>query len=178
MESPDVADVVAAATGDIAAFERLVHATEGHLWRFLVHLLDDGALAEDVRQEVFIRVHRKLPTLRDPNRFVPWLFAMARNAAYDASRSRRRRKDRVQLVVDEARHSASTDPHLEVEVADALMRLDRELREALVLTGMMGLSYAEVAETLRIPEGTVKSRVFRARRQLVSSLEMEAPDAY
>jgi RNA polymerase sigma-70 factor (ECF subfamily) len=65
-----------------------------------------------------------------------------------------------------------------VEVADALMRLDQELREALVLIGMMGLSYAEAAATLGVPEGTVKSRVFRARRQLVSSLEMEAPDAY
>ena len=103
---------------------------------------------------------------------------MARNAAYDASRSRRRRKDRLQLVVEEARHSPSSDPHLEMEVNDALMRLDEDLREALVLIGMMGLSYGEVAETLGIPEGTVKSRVFRARRQLVSSLEMEAPDAY
>ena len=178
MESPDVADVVAAAAGDTPAFERLVRATEGHLWRYLVHLLDDGALAEDVRQEVLIRVHQKLPSLRDPSRFVPWIFAMARNAAFDASRSRRRRNARLQLVVDETRYSASPDPHLEVEVADALMQLDPDLRETLVLVGIMGLSYAEVAATLSIPEGTVKSRVFRARRQLVSSLEMEAPDAY
>ncbi|MGH8959015.1 MAG: RNA polymerase sigma factor [Acidimicrobiia bacterium] len=176
MESPDVADVVAAAAGDIPAFERLVHATEGHLWRYLVHLLDDGALADDVRQEVFIRVHQKLPSLRDPSRFVPWVVAMARNAAYDASRSRRRRNARLQLVIEETRQVASPDPHLEFEVADALARLNPELREALVLVGVVGMSYTEVAETLGIAEGTVKSRVFRARRQLVSSLEMEAPD--
>ncbi|MGH8925435.1 MAG: RNA polymerase sigma factor [Acidimicrobiia bacterium] len=178
MESPDVADVVAAAAGDVSAFERLVHATEGHLWRYLVHILGDRALAEDVRQEIFMRVLHKLPSLRDPDRFVPWLFAMARNAAYDASRARRRRHARLQQAVDEAYQATSPDPHLELEVADALARLEPELRETLVLVGVMGLSYAEVAATMGVPEGTVKSRVFRARRQLVSSLEMETPDAY
>lgn len=178
MESPDVADVVAAAAGDVSAFERLVHATEGHLWRYLVHLLGDGALAEDVRQEIYIRVHSKLTSLRDPSRFVPWVFAMARNAAYDASRSRRRRYARWQLAVDEARYETGPDPHLEVEVADALARLEPELREPLVLVAVVGFSYAEVAETMGLPEGTVKSRVFRARRQLLSILEIEAPDAY
>jgi RNA polymerase sigma-70 factor, ECF subfamily len=177
MESPDVADVVAAAAGDVSAFERLVHATEGQLWRYLVHLLGDGALAEDVRQEIYIRVHYRLPSLRDPSRFVPWVFAMARNAAYDASRSRKRRHARWQLAANEARQETSSDPHLEVEVADALARLEPELREPLVLVAIMGLSYAEVAETMGLPEGTVKSRVFRARRHLVSTLEIEAPDA-
>ncbi len=53
----------------------------GHVWRYVVHLLGDPVLAQDVSQEVFIRVHRKLGTLRDPDRFVPWLMTIARNAA-------------------------------------------------------------------------------------------------
>ena len=176
MESPDVADVVAAAAGDIGAFERLVRATQGYLWRYLVHLLDDAALAEDVRQEVFMRVLKKLPSLRDPDRFVPWLMAMARNAAFDASRARRRRTVRWQKAAEGIGRESSHDPHLEVEIADALSRLEPDLRESLVLVGMVGLSYAEVGETMGVPEGTVKSRVFRARKQLISSLEMDAHD--
>jgi RNA polymerase sigma-70 factor (ECF subfamily) len=178
MECPDVADVRAAAAGDVLAFERLVRATEGHLWRYLVHILGDRTLAEDVRQEVFIRVHRKLAGLKDPERFLPWLFTMARNAAYDASRARRRRRARWAQKADEARLEPGADPHLELEVSDALARLEPELREALVLVAVMGLTYSEVAAAMGIPEGTVKSRVFRARRQLVSNLEMETPDAH
>ncbi len=170
MDRPDVADVAAAAAGDDAAFERLVRTMQGSVWRYIVHLLGDHALAEDVAQEVFFRVHRKLRTLRDPDRFVPWLLTMARNAAYDAGRSQQRRP--LQLVGDQEFlvERTSPDPHLDIEVYDALARLDPELREAVVLVGVIGLKYDEVAVSIGVPEGTVKSRVFRARVQLSQTL--------
>lgn len=170
MDGPDAADVVAAASGDVAAFERLVRAMQGPVWRYVVHLVGDHSLAEDVSQEVFLRVHRKLHTLRDPERFVPWLLATARNAAFDASRYRKRRP--VELVGDRDVWSSrdAQDPHISLEVWDALARLDDQLRESVVLVGMIGLTYHEAADAIGVPEGTVKSRTFRARKLLVEML--------
>lgn len=177
MDGPDAADVVAAASGDVAAFERLVRAMQGPVWRYVVHLVGDHSLAEDVSQEVFIRVHRKLHTLRDPERFVPWLLATARNAAFDAGRYRKRRP--VELVGDRDLWSPeeAQDPHLSLEVWDALARLDEQLREAVVLVGMIGLTYQEAAEAIGVPEGTVKSRTFRARKLLLDMLGPGDDDA-
>ena len=166
MDRPDAADVVAAAAGDVAAFERLVIAIQGRVWRYLVHLVGDRGLAEDLAQEVLIRVHRKLPTLRDPEGFTSWVLVVARNAAYDAGRAKVRRPLTLVADPDADLRQTQGDPHLAVEVRDLLERLDPDLREAVVLVGMIGLSYREAAETIGIPEGTVKSRVFRARQTL------------
>lgn len=169
MDGPDVADVLAAASGDIPAFERLVRHMQGPVWRYVVHLVGDPGLAEDISQEVFLRTHRKLHTLHDPERFVPWLLATARNAAYDAGRSRKRRP--VELVGDREIGSADNgDPHVGIEVRDALDRIDESLREALMLVAVIGLTYQEAAEITGVPEGTVKSRVFRARRLLIETI--------
>lgn len=177
MDGPDAADVVAAASGDIAAFERLVRQMQGPVWRYVVHLVGDHSLAEDVSQEVFLRVHRKLHTLRDPERFVPWLLATARNAAFDAGRYRKRRP--VELVGDRDVWSSDSaqDPHISLEVWDALARLDDQLRESVVLVGMIGLTYQEAADAIGVPEGTVKSRTFRARKLLVEMLGPGGDDA-
>ncbi|MCI0677486.1 MAG: RNA polymerase sigma factor [Actinobacteria bacterium] len=169
MDQPEAADVIAAASGDLGAFERLVRQMEGPVFRYIVHLIGDRALAEDVAQEVFLRMYRSLHTLRDADRFVPWLLATARNAAYDAGR--RRARDPIELVGDRELPARAEDPHLTVEISDALSRLEHDLAEAIVLVGMVGLSYAEAAATIGIPEGTMKSRVFRARKVLMQILE-------
>ena len=173
MDAPDVADVAAAASGDVDAFERLVRATQGPLWRYLVHLVGNPSRAEDIAQEVFIKAFRRMHTLEDPERFVPWLMATARNAAYDDARSRKRRP--LELVGDRdlTLSGGSHDPHLTIDVHDALSRLDQTLREAVVLVGMIGLSYLEAAEAIGVPEGTVKSRTFRARKQLMEMLGVD-----
>lgn len=176
MDRPDAADVEAAAAGDDAAFERLVRAMQGQVWRYVVHLIGDAVLAEDISQEVFIRVHRKLGTLRDPERFVPWLLSIARNAAYDAGRSKQRRPLELLGDRDVSTLIPSPDPHLRFEVHDALTRLDANLREALVLVCLVGFTYDEAAEVIGAPAGTVKSRVFRARKRLMVILEPGADD--
>lgn len=170
LDRPDAADVVAAAAGDIAAFERLVVAVQGPVWRYLVHLVGDRGLAEDLAQEVLIRVYRKLGTLRNPDGFKSWVLVVARNAAYDAGRAKKRRP--LELVPDPDADLVRTqgDPHVGAEVRDALDRLEPDLREALVLVSMIGLTYREAGETIGVPEGTVKSRVFRARQTLLVML--------
>lgn len=166
MDRPDAADVVAAAGGDIAAFERLVLAIQGRVWRYLVHLVGDRGLAEDLVQEVFIRVHRKLSTLRNPDGFTTWVLVVARNAAYDAGRAKMRRPLTLVADPDADLRTVQGDPHLAAEIRDMVERLEPDLREAVVLVGMIGLTYREAAETIGVPEGTVKSRVFRARQAL------------
>lgn len=171
MDGPDPAVVAAAAAGDTAAFETLVREMQGPVWRYVLHLCGDAALAEDIAQEVFIRVHRRLHTLQSPAKFVSWVLTISRNATYDAGRRQKRRP--LALVGDDDVWSdqGSHDPHLSLEVHDALARLDEALREAVVLIGMIGLSYEEAAEAIGVPEGTVKSRTFRARKQLMEMLD-------
>lgn len=171
-----LADVEAAADGDVAAFERLVAAVQGRVWRYLIHLVGDSALAEDLAQEVLFRAYRKLHTLRDPAKFVAWVLTAARNAAYDEGRSKKRRP--LELVGDRPlpEPGRAQDPHLSLEIRDALAGLEQDMREAIVLVGMIGLTYKEAAETIGVPEGTVKSRVFRARQSLLEALRPEGAD--
>ena len=175
MSGPDVADVVAAQEGDGGAFRRLAETMQGRIWRYVMMLMRDAALAEDITQEVLIRVYRKLPSLQSPDRFVPWVMTITRNMAFDAGRAKRRRP--LVLVEDaaaiEGRHH---DPHISLEIHDALDHLDSALKEALVLVGVLGLTYEEAADSLGVPEGTVKSRVFRARRQLHLMMDEEPDD--
>lgn len=167
MYEPDPRTVRAAARGDISAFEDLVHAYQAQVWRFLTHLLGDAALAEDVTQETFLRLHRRLRQYRFRSRFSTWLFAIARNAGVDALRSRQRRARLVQALPDEL---PVPDPAVAVEVAAGVASLPADTREAFLLVEVVGLTYREAGEAIGVPEGTVKSRVFRARRQLVAWL--------
>lgn len=157
----------AAGEGDTTAFEELVHAYQSQVWRFLRHLLGDPSLAEDVTQETFIRVYRKLDTFRSRSKFSTWVFSVARNAGIDALRSRQRRDHLFSAVAHTTREAvAGTD--LGVEIDLALQSLSPRLREAFVLIEAVGLTYREAGGALGVPEGTVKSRVFHAREQLVS----------
>lgn len=167
MQEPDPRVVRAAARGDAGAFETLVRGYQAPLWRFLCHLVGDPQLAEDLAQETFLRVHRRLRQFRFRSKFSTWVFAIARNAAIDALRSRQRRTrllDALQPAGDVA------DPSTSVEVAAGVASLQPALREAFLLVEVVGLTYREAGETVGVPEGTVKSRVFRARSQLVAWL--------
>lgn len=165
VEEPDPRVIRAAAGGDLAAFETLVRAYQAQVWRFLRHLLGDAALAEDCTQETLLRVHRRLATFRFRSKFSTWVFTIARNAGIDALRSRDRR---ARMLDDLAPPAPSRDPGDRVEIAAAVASLPDSLREAFVLVEVLGFTYAEAGEAAGAPEGTMKSRVFRARGQLVA----------
>lgn len=168
VEEPDPRTVRAAAGGDIDAFEALVRLYQVQVWRFLRHLLTDPALAEDVTQETFLRMHRRLSSFGYRSRFSTWVFSIARNAGIDALR-RRERRERTLRAIPPRGHVP--DPSGRAEVTAAIDSLSAKLREAFLLVEVLGLTYAEAGEAAGVPEGTVKSRVFRAREQLVAWLE-------
>ena len=171
MDEPDPQTLRAATAGDLDAFTDLVRTSQPHVWRFLRHLLGDADLAADVMQETFVRVHRSLGTFRHESRFTTWLFRIARNAAIDEQRRLARRRRATSL---EDRPSPEPDGSLATELRAALMDLSPDLREPFVLIEVFGMRYREVGEVLGLPEGTVKSRVFRARAALVAWLEPPA----
>ena len=166
MYEPDPELIRAARAGNTAAFEELVRAYQSHIWRFLRHLLGDPELAEDITQETFVRVYRKLETFRFRSKFSTWVFQVARNAGIDALRSRQRR-ERLLTAMKPRVPEVVTGGELGVEIEEALRSLSPKLREAFVLIETVGLTYREAGLAIGVPEGTVKSRVFHAREQLV-----------
>ena len=135
--------------------------------------------AEDLAQEIFLRVYRSLRRFDLTTSFLPWLVRVSRNLCIDEYRSRAR--ERASLVGEEPDPERTPDQgpgplrnlerkELEMQVRRGLERLPEELRTALILRDLQGLSYTEIAEALELPEGTVKSRIHRGRMELARVL--------
>jgi RNA polymerase sigma-70 factor (ECF subfamily) len=162
-----------AASGDPLAAAALVRATQSDVWRLCV-ALGDRQSADDLTQETYLRAFGSLHRFEGRSSLRTWLLTIARRVCADAVRSRRRR--RLTLVADDAvlesapvRHG--TDGVAEgAAVTDLLSRLDPDRREAFVLTQLLGLPYAEAATVAGCPVGTIRSRVARARADLVDAL--------
>jgi len=165
VQEPDPALVRAASGGDIEAFERLVRLHQQPVARFLHRMVGDAAVAEDLTQETFVRVFRRLGTFSFESKFSSWLLQIARNAGIDELR-RRERHARLTAALSRPVAAGAGAADARVELQAALSSLPELLRTPLLLVEMLGLRYREVAEVLDVPEGTVKSRVFRARAEL------------
>lgn len=173
MTEPDPGIIRAAQEGEVAAYDALVRACYGNVLRYLRHFLGDHTLAEDVTQEAFVRCFRRLDTYNFEGRFTTWLVQIARNAGVDAIR-RRQRHDRVALLAPPP--SPPSDAVSLVELDAALATLPARLRDALVLVEVVGLRYREAADVLRVPEGTVKSRVAKARVRLLEWYDVQGDE--
>lgn len=165
MDEPDPRTIRAAAAGDEQAFTALMRSTQPHVWRFARHLLGDDELAADVTQETFVKLHRSLHRYRFDARFSTWLLRIARNAAVDEQR-RISRRHRLSAAITPS--AGGADASLGAELKAALSTLSPRLREAFVAVEVFGMPYQDAAEVLDVPSGTVKSRVFRARVELVA----------
>lgn len=165
MDEVDPAAVRAAASGDVDAFEDLVRTLQAPVWRFLRDLVGDPDLAEDLTQETFVRAYTRLPTYEFRSRFSTWLFQVARNVGIDALRSRSRRARLLQRVVPP---DDDPGPAVGNELRAALHTLPVNLREAVLLVEVIGMTCAEAGRVVGVPEGTVKSRLFHARKRLVA----------
>jgi RNA polymerase sigma-70 factor, ECF subfamily len=173
LNEPDPAVVQAAQHGDAAAFEELVRSYQAEVWRLCLHLLRSESLADDATQDCFVRAYRFISTYKGRSRFTTWLLSIARNCAVDEMRRAGRRK-RTEEALRAERPAVSTEPPPRLEVREALALLPLDLREAVVLIDVLGLSYADASGVLNTPVGTVKSRVHRARVTLSHEL-LERP---
>jgi len=167
-------EVSRAMHGDHDAFAALIGASATRLYTLASLILRDSDRAQDATQEAIVRAWRELPRLRDPERFEAWLRRMVVNACYDEGRRVRRRAE-ISLVhladrqvVDPAAALVETD-----RIEHAFRRLPPDQRTALVLQHRFGLSHPEIAETLGIPVGTVKSRLRYGIAALRASLEAD-----
>ena len=158
--------------GEPAAIDALVARWHAPLWRYLRWLLGDDEAASEACQEVWIRVLRGIGRLRDAARVRAWLFGIARRTVMDRLRGRYA-QPRESDVDPDALAAAVLDPDLETDselLHEELERLPVIERDALVLFYLRELSLQELADVLAVPVGTVKSRLFRARRMLRARL--------
>ncbi|MGB0114000.1 MAG: sigma-70 family RNA polymerase sigma factor [Ilumatobacteraceae bacterium] len=167
--------LLAARDGDRSALERFVAETQGDVWR-LCHYLGDAQYADDLAQETYERAIGSLHRFRADGPARGWLLTIARRTCVDHTRRavRRRRLDR--RVHDDATAGAADgvvvalDETGRVDLHSVLDRIDDDRRAAFVLTQVLGLHYDEAAEVLDVPIGTVRSRVSRARADLVEMM--------
>ena len=172
-KADDPALVAAARDGDLAAFEALVRRHTRVVYAHALRFFGEPSAADDIVQEVFVKVMRSLDSYDERARFSTWLYRVTRNACLDEVRAGKRRP----LPVDPCSVlETGGDFADEVVLASAIelgMRaLPPEDRDALSAVSLFGLSYAEASNVLGVPQGTVKSRVFRARRALAAALNL------
>ena len=170
--------------GDVNAFEKLVTEYEKAVYAIALRMTGNAEDAADMTQETFIKAYNSLQSFRGESKFSVWLYRIASNVCLDFLRSRSR-KPTVSLSVEDdegeeteldiADESQSPEQLLERGLTrDAVRRgleaLPPDYRQILLLREIQGLSYEEIADTLSIEVGTVKSRIFRARKRLCSFL--------
>jgi RNA polymerase sigma-70 factor, ECF subfamily len=170
-----VALVERAMRGDQEAFASLATASVDRCYALAYRILRDHYRAQDATQQALLGAWRDLPTLRDPNRFDAWLYRLVVHACYVESRSTRRWRASVDLIrLDPSTH---LEPDVARSVADradidtAFRTLSPEQRSVVVMHHHLGYPLTEIAETLGIPEGTARSRLHYAVRQLRAVLD-------
>ena len=179
LPQPDSDVLRRAKRGDEHAFELIVRQYETPLYNYVLRVLcGDRALAEDMCQEVFMRVHQALPGFDGRCQFSTWLFQVAKHRVVDELRARERR-GRAPLELDAvvAHVQLAVAPTESIDSMDAVWRaignLNLDLKMALLLRDVVGLSYAEIADTLETTLTTVKWRIYKAREDVQLALARE-----
>ena len=185
-DDPDADLLSAARGGDRRALDDLLRRHQPRLWALCRRLTGTDADADDAAQEALVSIVRALPGFDGRSRFGTWAYRIAVNASLDELRRRRRRPEPGlpgDADVGPGPEPAATGPDpagaaLTVDVDAALCRLPPEFRAPVVLRDLCGLDYAEIAEVLGVPPGTVRSRISRGRAALAPLLadrEARAP---
>lgn len=176
---------------DPLAFEQLMQRNQSRVAAFLLRLVGNQQLAEDLTQEVFMRVYRHRATYRQEARFSTWLYRVAHNVAYNALRAKSRRPEALFSGVSKRYPGETTGlgfeesvmaqtnatptrqiakVELQQIVRDAVEKLPPRQREAIVLSRFNGMSYQEIADVMNMTPQAVKSLLCRARLNLKEAL--------
>ena len=177
LEQPDPGILRRAQRGDERAFAVILRTYETPIFNYVYRIVGDRALAEDLTQEVFVRVFQALPRFSLRCKFTTWLFQVTKNRVMDELRARERRPQTV-VAIEDAPHLELVDPPVErQETIDAVWRavrdLNPDLKMALLLRDIAGLPYNEIADSLEITLATVKWRIFKAREEVQHALARE-----
>jgi RNA polymerase sigma-70 factor (ECF subfamily) len=170
LPQPDPGVLRSAQRGNEQAFRVIVDAYRTPVFNYVLRLTGDRANAEDLTQEVFLRVFQGLPRFSARCSFTTWLFQVTKNRVLDEFRARERRPHAVVNLDDMPMLSVADRPAEEGETIDAIWRavraLNPDLKMALLLRDVVGLRYDEIADTLEITLSTVKWRIFKAREEV------------
>lgn len=174
--------------GDVRAFEMLVVKYQRRIERLIARMVRDVDLVPDIAQETFVRAYRALPQFRGDSAFYTWLYRIAVNSAKKALTEARRdpvitesalgahddddetSRRPAELSDGETPESLLASHEIAAAVNAAVEALSEDLRQAITLREIEGLSYEEIAEAMDCPIGTVRSRIFRAREAIASAL--------
>ncbi|WP_169294105.1 RNA polymerase sigma factor RpoE [Advenella sp. EE-W14] len=172
--------------GDKRAFDLLVLKYQRKIMRLLARMLNNQAEIEDIAQETFIKAYRALPQFRGESAFYTWLYRIAINTARNWLSSNQRKmlvsdtfetkegetfSQSDNLIDIDTPESRMVSSEIAQTVNKAIEELPEDLRTAIVLREIEGLSYEEIAQTMECPIGTVRSRIFRAREAIAARLK-------
>ncbi len=177
LPQPDLAILRKAQKGDERAFTIILRMYETPVYNYVLRLVGDRSLAEDLTQEVFLRVFQGLPRFSLRCRFTTWLFQVTKNRVLDELRTIERRP-RLSVALEDVPPLEVVDQPVErLEAIDAVWRavneLNVDLKMALLLRDVVGLSYNEIADALEVTLATVKWRIFKAREDVQLALARE-----
>jgi RNA polymerase sigma-70 factor (ECF subfamily) len=160
----------AARRGDRSAFERLYRRHGPRMKSIACNLLGSFSDAEDAVQETFLKVFRGAAAFRGTARFSTWIYRILLNACHDARRRRRRRPEGEDIREDSSARldlpAPGHDHPLRLELEDSVARLPERVRNVFLLSAVEGFTHPEIGEILGIPEGTSRTLLFEARREL------------
>ncbi len=164
--------------GDDEAWSALVSATMGPIYRLCASFAPSAAEAEELTQDVYLKIWENLERYRPGSNFMAWAYRVAKNLLIDAHRRGRHERNAAWLDPEVLeRLPGSDDPHRRTErrerlrlVAQGLAQIEEDLARLVLLRDFAGLSYQEMAEGLNLPLGTVKSRLNRARLELATAV--------
>lgn len=172
--------------GDITAFEQLIDGYQHKIFNIALRIVGNYDDASDLAQEVLIRVYKSISAFKEQSSFSTWIYRITTNACLDEIRKRKNRKiisldEEIKVDDGEMKRQIVSDEPLPEDTAekrelkkmvnDAISRLSEEHRMAIVLRDIQGFSYEEIARMINCPEGTVKSRISRARQSLKNVLQ-------
>ena len=180
--------------GDVNAFEALVRAYEKNVYNLALRMMGNAQDAEDMAQEAFLKAYNSLPGFRGDSKFSVWLYRIVSNVCLDQLRKKSKRptvslsmedEDGEETQLDLPDTAQSPEELLEKKltreaVRRGLAQLPEDARQILLLREIQGLSYEEIGEALGLEPGTVKSRIFRARKRLCAFLleDGNIPDSF
>ena len=174
LEQPDPDVLRRAQRGDERAFEQILRAYETPIFNYVYRIVGERSLAEDLTQEVFVRVFQALPRFSLRCKFTTWLFQVTKNRVLDELRASERRPRSVVAIDDIAPLEVLDAPIERLETIEhvwlAVRELNPDLKMALLLRDVAGLPYNEIADALEITLATVKWRIFKAREEVQLAL--------